>query len=148
MWDDKIKGNTPLNSDLSLTEIKLWLVNKGLLRLSDITSWESNGNWAAWAFPDPLERGHPNLLIQQNSLMNKLSGLAPIHLSCKDVWGWGSSGNYTTAHGFKVMQHSTTSSHNADFWKSVWNSPSIPKVIFFTWTLMHQKVLTGENLSK
>ena len=103
MWDDKIKGNAPLNSDLSLTEIKLWLVNKGLLRLSDIISWDSNGNWVAWTFPKLLERAHPILLAQQILLLNKLSGLAPIHLSCKDVWGWGSSGNYTAIHGFQVM---------------------------------------------
>ena len=51
MWDDKIKGNSPLNSDLSLSKIKLWLTNKGLLGLSDIISWDSHGKWAAWALP-------------------------------------------------------------------------------------------------
>ena len=40
------------------------------------------------------------------------------------------------------------SSHTATFWKIVWNSPSIPKVNFFTWILMHKKALTGDNLSK
>ena len=33
-------------------------------------------------------------------------------------------------------------------WKSVWYSPCLPKVNFFTWILMHNKVLSGENLLK
>ena len=44
LWDDKIKCNAPLNIDLSILEINIWLVNKGILRLSDITSWDINGN--------------------------------------------------------------------------------------------------------
>ena len=74
--------------------------------------------------------------------------MVPIHLSCMDIWGWGSSSKYSVAHNFQAMQPSTGSSHNVAFWKSVWNSPSIPKVNFFTWTLMHHKSLTGEKLSK
>ena len=42
----------------------------------------------------------------------------------------------------------STSSHSAKFWKYVWQSPSIPNIIFFTWILMHQRALTRENLLK
>ena len=45
IWDDKINGNAPLNSDISINEIKSWLVNKGLFRLSDIILWDTKGNW-------------------------------------------------------------------------------------------------------
>ena len=44
LWDDKINVFVSLNSNFSLTEIKLWLTNKGLLRLSDLVSWEIHGN--------------------------------------------------------------------------------------------------------
>ena len=81
--------------------------------------------------------------------------MAPIHLSCKDTWGWGSSGVYSAASGFKAIQTSSQTSLppsfgslNAACWKMVMNSPIIPKVNIFTWTIMHQKVLTGENLLK
>ena len=58
LWGDKIKGNAPLNTDLSLSKIKLWMVDKVFLRLSNITSWDKKGNWAAWALPALPERDH------------------------------------------------------------------------------------------
>ena len=36
LWEDKILGNPPLSSNNSLIDIKLWLTNKGFLRLADI----------------------------------------------------------------------------------------------------------------
>ena len=38
LWEDKILGNPPLSSINLLYEIKLWLSNKGFLRLADIFS--------------------------------------------------------------------------------------------------------------
>ena len=91
--EDNILGNPPLSTLNSLNEIKLWLINKGLLRLADICSWDSNGNWAGWYF---LEIPEP-LLLQQYLLISTLLGLAPIHFSSKDKWGWGRSGKYSTS---------------------------------------------------
>ena len=50
LWEDKILGNTPLNLDNSLNEIKRWLANKELHRLSDIITWDCEGNWKSWSF--------------------------------------------------------------------------------------------------
>ena len=33
-------------------------------------------------------------------------------------------------------------------WKKVWHLDSIPKVNSFTWILLHNKLLTAENLRK
>ena len=52
LWDDKILGNLPLSSINSLSEFKIWLTNKGLLKLSDICNWDRDGNWARWVFPE------------------------------------------------------------------------------------------------
>ena len=38
--------------------------------------------------------------------------------------------------------------HNVALWKLVWNMPNVPKINFFIWTIMHQKLLPGENLIK
>ena len=51
LWDDNILGNPPLSSFTSLIEIKSWLTNKELLRLTDICFWDSEGNWVGWYFP-------------------------------------------------------------------------------------------------
>ena len=124
------------------------MVSKGILRFADISSWDRKGNWVVWkfiAFP-----GYRDSILhcQFNLLLNFVTGIAPIHSSCKDAWGWGSSGIYSAAVGYKSLHDYPPSPHNAKFWKQVWKSPSIPKVNFFTWILMHQRALIGENLLK
>ena len=44
LWEDKISGNTPLSYVIMLEEIKFWLMNKGLLCLADVCSWDQDGN--------------------------------------------------------------------------------------------------------
>ena len=101
--------------------------------------------WALLVLP---ERGHSQLIAQQKLLMDKLAGMAPIHSRCKDTWVWGTSRTYSAAHGFQAIETTTVSTHNVSFWKTIWISPSIRKVNFFTWILMHQKALTSKNLSR
>ena len=43
LWDDKINGQAPLNSENSILEIKNWLINKGIFRLVDIFLWDAKG---------------------------------------------------------------------------------------------------------
>ena len=47
------------------------------------------------------------------------------------------------------MLLSTMTEHqNSSKWKNVWSHDSLPKVNFFIWTLVPEKILTGENLMK
>ena len=100
MWEDKISGSSPFFVVTRLDEIKDWISNKGLLQLADICSWDNNGNWANWSFPELLD----HLITQINILLAALTGLAPIHRSFKDKWGWGSSGSYSAALGYLEFQ--------------------------------------------
>ena len=100
LWEDNNLGNPPLPTLNLLNEIKLWLINKGLLRLADICSWDSNGNWVGWSFPEMPEP----LIHHQHLLIIALSGMAPVHRSFKYKWAWGQSGFYSTAHGFSALQ--------------------------------------------
>ena len=115
MWEDKILGNPPLSFVNEFFEIKLWMSNKGLLRLADICSWDDAGNWVDWKFPEMPER----LISEQSNLIKVLSGLAPIHCASKDKWGWGSSGVYYVGHGFSAIQSSHTSMLTPALWKSI-----------------------------
>ena len=83
LWEDMILGHHPLSSINSLSEIKLWLSNKGFLRLFEFFSWDDAGNWVDWNFPEMPDR----LIPEQSILINALFGLAPIHYSLKDKWG-------------------------------------------------------------
>ena len=83
LWEDNILGNPPLSTLDPLSEIKSWLINKGLLRLADIYLWDGNGNWVGWVFPEIPKPLHQ----QQKSLITALTSLEPIHQLSKDKWG-------------------------------------------------------------
>eukprot|EP00253_Pinus_taeda_P028283 PITA_28283 len=66
----------------------------------------------------------------------------------KDRWGWGKSGIYPSAEGYKSLQGKRISHHTSAFWKQIWEPLALPKINFFFWTLVHNKLLTGDNLTK
>ena len=114
-----------------------WLMNKGIIKLADITSWDVNGNWNAWSLPSMTKHYLPKYSAHQNLLLNRLMGLAPIHRTCKESWGWGIFGFYSIANGFKQLQSMqpcslvSSGSHNTEIWKMAWNSPSIPIFYYY-----------------
>jgi len=63
-------------------------------------------------------------------------------------WGWGQTGVYTPAEGYRALQGSKNSNQSPTFRKQVWEPLALPKVIFFFWTLPHNKRLMGDNLVK
>ena len=82
-------------------------------------------------------------------LLNHLAGIAPISLSLKDRRGQGNRiGNYTTAEGYNVYATSYNVPENPAIWNHNWNNKTLPKIDVFTWTLIHQRLLTEENLEK
>ena len=82
-------------------------------------------------------------------LLSHLSGLAPLKKTIKDKRGWGlSSGKYTAAEGYQNFSANYNVPRNPEIWNYIWNCRTIPKIEMFSWTLMHGRVLTGENLEK
>ena len=120
-----------------------WSKNKGILRLADICTWDFNGFWTGWSFPDLLVCLESQKLV----LLPLLSGLAPICFSHQDQWGCGHDGGYSAANGLKLLQPSLPTCFVPEIWKSVWHSCML-KVNFFVWLLLRNKSLTGDNLLK
>lgn len=144
IWNDRIMGNDPLGENEAIMDIREWLLQAGKTRLYDISSWDSKGEWAGWDI-----NGIPDWLIpQKNQLIDLLEGSSPEHRHIRDSWAWGMTGTYTTAAGYKALQSPRNSSHAPTFWKSFWENLSLPKVNFFFWTLVHNTLLTGDNLEK
>jgi len=85
---------------------------------------------------------------QKTLVEEALTGLALVHMRLTNKWGWGKTGIYNARHGFASLQPQQASSHTASVWKQVWDPLGLPKINFFTWVLMHGKVLTSDNLSK
>ena len=141
LWEDSISGTPSISSDYELHELMIWFKNNGLNRLADICKWDLEGNWSRWNFPDlPV-----NFFSQKSDLSSLLMGLAPVHFTCKDQWGWGADGFYIANSAFQSLLPVHKSSFPPAIWHSVWHS-CFPKVNFFVWLLLKNKILTGDNL--
>ena len=82
-------------------------------------------------------------------MLNHLQGKMPISARTRDKHGWGScSGIYTAAEGYAAILAIPWASPNPAPWKSLWKFPSIPKIDVFIWTVLHNGILTADNLRK
>ena len=143
LWQDPILGNYPPR----LPRLQSWMEVKGLHTIWSISEWEENHpyRWKAWTLPDcPAE-----LEIEKTQLFIHLAGRAPISTKMKDRRGWGKrTGNYSTANGYMELAANFNVPENPAIWNNNWNNRTLPKIDVFIWTLIHQRLLTGENLEK
>jgi hypothetical protein len=144
IWTQSIMGREPLAENGEISDLRKWLERAGVYTLYDLSKWDHRGDWAGWDFLGVP----PRLSQQQSTLVDLLEEAAPVNRFIKDRWGWGKTGVYTTAAGYRALQATRNISHPPAFWKRVWDHLSIPKVNFFFWTLMHNKILTGDNMEK
>jgi hypothetical protein len=86
-------GNPPIASNAGLREIRDFLESRGMQRIFDISKWDEDGSWTEWQFGNVPDR----LLQQLEMLKAELREAAPVHMTEKDTWGWGSTGTYTAA---------------------------------------------------
>jgi ribonuclease HI len=147
IWDDSILGGLPFSDLREIENIKAWLLNKNCRTLWDISRWKNDAKrtWEGWNlgnYPEELNEEASNLL-------ELLQGKSPLSAESKDKRGWGtSSGVYTAAAGYKIVTGVPWVPPNPGPWKALWNYPSIPKVDLFTWTLIHNSILTFDNLKR
>ena len=113
LWEDSISGTPSFSSDSQLHDLMFWFKNQGLNRLADICKWDLEGNWSGWIFPElPV-----HLSAQKLYLSSLLTGLAPVHISSKDRWGWGAEGSYTAKSAFLSLMLV----HNSTFPPAIWH---------------------------
>eukprot|EP00253_Pinus_taeda_P024699 PITA_24699 len=141
---DRIMGKDPLAEREDIAELRNWLERAGVNKVYDLASWDERGEWLKRDFHGVPER----LKDQQIQLENLLEDATPDSRFKKDRWGWGKSGIYTSAEGYKCLQGKRISHHTPAFWKQIWEPLALPKINFFFWTLVHNKLLTGDNLTK
>jgi hypothetical protein len=61
------------------------------------------------------------------------------------VWRWTADGEYTTKSAYHIQFEGT---FNRLKIMPIWKAKAEPKCKFFTWTLLHKKILTANNLMK
>ncbi|GJY06948.1 ribonuclease H-like superfamily protein [Tanacetum coccineum] len=80
------------------------------------------------------------------------------HTNDRIIWHYDAKGNYTVKSGyrqalkwsnFSVNEVASSSSfHNPEFWKKVWNIKVMPKIKTFWWRVCSNALATRENLYK
>jgi ribonuclease HI len=144
LWHDRIMDREPLEDNDEIADLKDWLERAGINSVYELSNWDSHDDWKGWDF-----FGVPDRLNQQKRILEELlEEAAPVNRKMKDSWGWGKSGSYTIAEAYNALQPIRNSSKPPEFWRKVWDPLALPKVNFFFWTLVHNKLLTGDNLEK
>ena len=116
----------------------------GINRVYDLSIWDNHDDWKGWDF-----FGVPERLKKQKLILEELlAEAAPVNRKTRDSWGWGKSGRYTIAEAYNALQPSRNNRKPPEFWRKVWDPLALPKINFFFWTLVHNKLLTGDNLEK
>ena len=143
LWDDKIMGLRPINLDNNFAELWDRLKNHGNNNLTDISSWDVAGFWIDWSIPRSPDRFLPQVRL----FLDVLIGLAPVHLRAKDKWSCSHSGVYTMSQGYANLHHHLPL-QSLVLWNHIWDQFSLPKINFFTWLLMHRRIIMGDNLAR
>lgn len=110
-----------------IAELRDWLERAGINSIYDLSISDSHGDWAGW----DLHGVPARLSDQQNQLEDLLKDVAPVNRYMRDNWGWGLTGVYASAEGYRALQGSKNSIHPATFKKQVWDPLALPKVNFF-----------------
>ena len=58
------------------------------------------------------------------------------------------SGRYSIAEDYQRFIANYNVPGNHEMWNNLWNCRTLSKIDMFNWTLLHGKILTGENLEK
>ena len=80
-------------------------------------------------------------------MLRHLAGKAPLFKNAIDRRGWG-PGNFTSLEGYRRYATKINVPANPKIWNQLWSTRTLPKIDLFIWTLLHERILTGENLIK
>jgi hypothetical protein len=61
------------------------------------------------------------------------------------IWRWSADGNYSSSSAYKIQFATNFCKIKIN---PIWKAKTEPKCRFFAWTLLHNKILTADNLQK
>eukprot|EP00253_Pinus_taeda_P010247 PITA_10247 len=99
IWSDKIMGSKPRNLLQALRPLQVWMDERNLTTLFDISTWNHN-NWQDWK-----DLQLPNDLRDLwSNLKSSLFGSAPTNTGVEDRYIWDpSGGKFTVKEGYKAL---------------------------------------------
>lgn len=143
---NKIMGQQPINSHDGVNPILSFFDSIGIHHLDQISHWDPHSNlWSGWSFPAIPNDLKASLLV----LQSHLHSIAPIKKNDLDGFCWDPSKyKYTIQTTHQYIYNSNYPTPIWNHWKMIWKSEALPKIKFFLWTLLKEKILTAENLQK
>ena len=84
LWEDKIMGLHPLNLAPDMANLRNWLIQKGIQKLVDICTWDSEGNWSKWDLHCPPWLDAPSI--------SSVIWYSLVWLLCTCIWGISGAG--------------------------------------------------------
>ena len=128
-----------------MENIKNWLHSNIKSTLWDLSRWNPAESWIKWdlgAVPQDLE-------FEARALLDALQGLSPTSSKLKDKRGWGSSsGLYSAAARYAALKAIPWAAPDPTVWRNLWLHPSLPKIDLLCWSLLHDSILSWDNLVK
>ena len=143
IWEDTVLGKIPPH----LPRLQQRMEALGMKTIWDISTWENLGKhrWTGWKISEILDEFDE----EKTQLIDHLAGIAPISQNRRDNRGWGDhTGKYSTSEGYQRFSANFNVPANPRIWNYNWNNNSLPKIDLFIWTLLHERILTGENLER
>jgi hypothetical protein len=128
-----------------MENIKSWLHSNSKVTLWDLLAWNQGSSWLKWDLGDYPQQ----LETEARTLLDSLQGCSPSSARMKEKRGWGSSsGSYSAAAGYVALQAIPWVAPDPSLGRNLWLHPSLPKIDLFCWSLLHNSILSWENLSK
>lgn len=126
--------------ELLLRRLHLTSMSKLVLSIGQFKGAHNN-NWIG-------NLGHLGVahLIQEFLLLSM--GLADIHLSHEPdtmIWRWTSNGKYSVSSAYECQFRGSVAFFPATV---IWRACAEPKCKFFAWLVVHNRILTVENMNK
>ena len=143
IWHDSVLGKTPPQ----LPHLQQRMDALGMTTYWDISKWGNSASkhWIGWNLPELSD----DFDAEKSQLLEHLVGIAPLSQNQRDKRGWGEcSGNYTASEGYLRFSANFNVPGNPKVWNYNWSNSTLPKIDHFIWTLLHGKILTGENLAR
>jgi ribonuclease HI len=147
-WQDSWQQLKPLNELAELTPLQHALNQAPSLKVKDL--WkplEARQNWRQWK-TSSQDLGIPpdvNLSAWQYEAARRK---IPIKEG-PDIlrWGHSASGNFSVKEAY-YLQGNYHNQERDTIWRKIWNKALWPKVSTFLWLIIHNRILTWDNLRK
>jgi hypothetical protein len=147
-WSDSWQQLPALNTDLNLNAFIPFTTEVGLIKVKDY--WIPDGPREIWRI---WKKSHEDLNIPTDLNLQPLQA----HLDSRKIlsqqgddilrWGHSTTGTFNIREAYH-LRAGHNSLQREEVWSKIWETKSWPKINTFLWLVVHNNILTWDNLRK